>query len=548
MWKRNLLFVMLCVAGLGSLSATLLTRERITTPLNFDPHRYARSDYREVVEGVNREFRDHWASQGIQPTPPADMLLVARRLSLGLTGTIPSLEEIRALEQRTADGQLEWWLSRILEDRRYSDYVAERLARSYVGTDQGPFLLFRRRRFVTWLSDQLAANRPYDELVRDLVTGKGLWTDEPEVNFLTATANGNEEGQPDDIKLAGRTARAFLGTRLDCVQCHDDRLGNIQLERDSEPRYGEQKDFHQLAAFYSQAQASLVGIRDGNKDYKYKYLDEVEETLVAPRVPFYEDLLPQAATRREQLARWITHPDNKQFARAMVNRVWAILFGKPLVEPIDNIPLFGPYPPGLELLADDFVKHKFDVQRLIRIVAATDVYQLDSRGPTDTTVEQERAWAAFPLARLRPEQVAGSIIQSASLSTIDANSHIVWQLARFAQQNEFVSRYGDTGEDEFVSQSGTITQRLLLMNGELVRDRTRQNPVANAATRIGMLAPDDVTAVETAYLTVLSRRPTPAEKEHFVSRLAGTRGDQRSRAMEDFYWVLLNCSEFQWNH
>ncbi|MDT9120995.1 hypothetical protein RSW84_26510, partial [Escherichia coli] len=86
----------------------------------------------------------------------------------------------------------------------------------------------------------------------------------------------------------------------------------------------------------------------------------------------------------------------------------------------------------------------------------------------ELTPEHEEKWSVFPLTRLRPEQVAGSIIQSSSLTTIDANSHIVAQLSRYAQQSGFVERYGDTGEDEFLESGGTVTQRLLLMNGELV--------------------------------------------------------------------------------
>ena len=85
----------------------------------------------------------------------------------------------------------------------------------------------------------------------------------------------------------------------------------------------------------------------------------------------------------------------------MVNRIWALLFGRPLVEPIDNIPLEGPYPPGLEMLADDFVAHGYDCQRLIRVIAATDVFQRDSRADFEINLlEHEEAWAAFPLTRL----------------------------------------------------------------------------------------------------------------------------------------------------
>lgn len=548
MWKRNLLFGVLCLTGLGTLSGMLLRRERIGDPRAFSPQRYQSAQYRSVIEQLNHEFRQHWKKQGFQPTLPADELALTRRLSLGLTGSLPSVEELRVLEQQPEGDRLDWWLSRLLEHRRCSDYVAERLARAYVGTDQGPFLVFRRRRFVTWLSDQLMANRPYDEVVQEMITAKGLWTDSPAVNFLTATAGGNEKNQPDDIKLAGRTSRAFLATRVDCVQCHDDKLGTIQLGTADEPRDAEQRDFHQLAAFFCEAQTSLLGIHDSPQDYKYKYLEAETEEVVAPRAPFLQELVSPEPTRRAQLAAWVTHPDNKPFARAIVNRYWALLFGKPLVEPVDSIPLNGPFPPGLEILANDFVKHQFDLHRLIRVIAATDIFSLDSRAEFEITPQHENAWCVFPLSRLRPEQVAGSILQSASLTTIDASSHVFAQVVRSFQQSGFVQRYGDIGEDEFTAQPSTITQRLLMMNGELVHDRTKDNPFTNAATRIAILAPDDKLAIEMAYLAVLTRRPSSVELAHFQPHLEKQTGNDRTRALEDLFWALINSSEFSWNH
>lgn len=548
MWKRNLLFGALCLTGLATLSGMLLTRERIADPRDFSPQRYLSDEYRLVIDQVNSEFRQHWKQQGVSSALPADELALTRRLSLGLTGSLPSIEELRVLELQPEEDRLEWWLSRLLEDRRCSDYVAERLARAYVGTDQGPFLVFRRRRFVTWLSDQLMANRPYNELVQELIMAKGLWTDSPAVNFLTATAGGNEENQPDDIKLAGRTARAFLATRVDCVQCHDDKLGTVQLGTSDQPRDAEQKDFHHLAAFFCEARTSLLGIHDSHQDYKYKYLEAESEEVVPAQPPFLPELVTSEPTRRAQLAAWMTHPENKPFARAIVNRCWALLFGKPLVEPIDSIPLHGPFPPGLETLANDFVQHRFDLHRLLRVIAATDVFHLDSRADFEITTQHENAWSVFPLSRLRPEQVAGCILQSASLTTIDASSHVFSQVVRFFQQSGFVERYGDIGEDEFNAQPSTITQRLLMMNGELVHDRTKENPFFNAATRIGILAPDDEKAIELAYLAVFTRRPSAEELKHFLPHIKNTTGGDRGRALEDLFWALINSSEFSWNH
>jgi hypothetical protein len=104
------------------------------------------------------------------------------------------------------------------------------------------------------------------------------------------------------------------------------------------------------------------------------------------------------------------------------------------------------------------------------------------------------------------------------------------------------------GEDEFHDRGGTIPQRLIMLNGELVEERTKPNPVTNASTRIARLAPSDEKAVEIAYLAILTRLPDEEEASYFSELLNGSRGDEREQRLADIYWTLLNSSEFSWNH
>jgi hypothetical protein len=269
-------------------------------------------------------------------------------------------------------------------------------------------------------------------------------------------------------------------------------------------------------------------------------------------VPWKPELLPEKGTPRARLAKWVTAKENKPFARTLVNRIWALLFNRPLISPVDDIPLEGPLPAGLEVLADDLIAHEYDLQRLIRVIAATRVFQQSSQSADPAhpvTEDAEKAWAAFPVTRLRPEQMAGSVIQASSLSTIDAETHVLLRIKRDLDVDNFVKRYGDSGEDTFDDAGGTIPQRLLLMNGNMITENTKNNPLVNASTRIGMLAPDNATAVEAAYLAVFTRRPNVDETKHFTSLLAsGKSNNARSNAMTDLYWTLMNATEFSWNH
>lgn len=525
-------------------TATSLSARPDTSPPASQPAS-ARAPITDVVHRVNEARSQTLQARGIETAKPADWMTICRRQSLALLGSGASLEEIRRLEALPEAERLETHLDQLLADPRFHDYWAERIRRYLVGADEGPFIVYRSRRFRHWLSDQLAANRPYDEMVHDLITAEGLWTDKPQVNFLTVTFDSND-GNPDPIRLAARTCRAFLGLRIDCLQCHSDFLGNVSLGDPGDLREGRQSDFHQLAAFYSSARTNgLQGVRTEDVDYQYQYLDASEETAVTAAVPFAKDLLPDEGDARTRLAAWVTHRENRQFSRAAVSRIWALMFGRPATEAVDNLPLDEELPALLEPIVDDFCQHR-DLRRTIRIITQSDAFRASSRAPFDVTSEHETHFAVFPLTRLRGEQVAGSVVQASKIKSIDRESSLLVQLIRFGSINDFLGRYGDLGENEFSKDGITIPQRLLMLNGKMLREAGEANPLLGATAHISMFAPDDERAVETMFLCLLNRYPDDAERDHFVDRLS--QSDDRSKTLEDFFWTLANSTEFAWNH
>src|SRR5581483_9959788 len=100
--------------------------------------------------------------------------------------------------------------------------------------------------------------------------------------------------------------------------------------------------------------------------------------LVEPCVPFHPELVPASGGPRQRLAGWVTDPRNPNLARATVNRAWALLFGRPLVEPVDDLAAATEVHPALIALADDFAAHGYNLHRLIRDIAATEAFRLDS--------------------------------------------------------------------------------------------------------------------------------------------------------------------------
>src|SRR3954447_1834328 len=380
MWQRDLLSLPLLAGAVAALGANLLPPREPKPLTRHDTSAYRAPDFQDTVGRVDASFRAEWENQNITPAPAAPDLAVARRVALGLMGTVPSLEEIRQFEALPPDQRMPWYIDHVLADPRFRDYLAERLARAYVGTEAGPFIFFRRHRFTSWLEEQVAANRPYDQVVQSLIATEGLWTDHPAANFVSVTAQQDKGNAPNPVRLAGRVTRAFLGLPLDCAECHNHPFAAWK-----------QPDFQGFSAFFGQTHIGFTGVRDGDGEYEVEDKKSQLKKTVAPRVPFAPELLPEKGSRRERLAAWVTHPKNPYFAKATVNRVWALLFGRPLVSPVDNLEPDGPIPAALQILADDFVAHQFDLRRLIRVIASTEVFRLDSATDHEVGEADEKA-------------------------------------------------------------------------------------------------------------------------------------------------------------
>jgi hypothetical protein len=495
-----------------------------------------------TVDQVDRFFVDRWQSAGLQSAVPADDLTLLRRLSLALLGTAPSLEEIREFESDRPVGRIERWTERMLADRRFANYFARRFSRFMVGVDEGQFVVFRRDRFWAWLGDQLHENRAYDAIVRDMISGRGLWTDQPEVNFVAAVV---ADGVIDHNKLAGRTVRAFLGQRIDCAQCHNHPFADWK-----------QSQFEGLAACYGQLNISGVGVEDNKADpYSVKDRITLQDRTIEPAVPFHSEWMPDEGRTRERLAAWVTHPENRRFERAVVNRVWGLMFGKPWIQPVDDIP--NPIEPDrdendlLDLLGADFRSNGCDLKRLISTIAATRVFRCSSQHPAfesgETSDQLEEAWGAFPLTRLRPEQVIGAMVQASSIKTVDQNSHWTIRAIRFFRELDFVKEYGDLGDDELTERAGTIPQALLRMNSSFAAEWTKST-MFSAAGRIAGIAPTDEARIDLCFLVCLTRHPTPEELAVLLTQFERVHGEERSKLVEDLFWTLFNGPEFCWNH
>jgi hypothetical protein len=472
-------------------------------------------------------FEAFWKEQKTLPSATVDDLTYARRAALGIVGVIPSLEEIRWYEAQPAETRREAYVERLLADRRFAETLADRLAQAWLPTKVGDnFVLYRPFRFRAWLTDQIDAGVPYPTIVRQMLSSDGLWTDSPAVNFITAYGAKPEE-------LADETARSFLGLQIGCAQCHDHPFASWK-----------QTEFRGLAAHFGRTDITFRGIDDSGDTFRFGAEGDAEGLLVPAAVPYGKNPSQPTPNMRHRLAQWVTEESNDRFYLAISNRIWGMMMGRPIVQPVDDLDAPHSVPGLLEESALLFRQHDGDFRSLFRAIACSRSFQATSSlGEAKALESHEASLASYPLTRLDPMQVAHCLSQVASLRTLDSQTGVVRRVIGFFDNQNFLEYFRTEANDE----SGTMSQRLMLMNDKLVQERIA-SALGSSSEGISHHASNAEQAVELAFLVCLTRRPHPDETKSLASMIKRS-GDHLDPAdVEDLLWALVNSSEFLLRH
>ena len=347
-------------------------------------------------------------------------------------------------------------------------------------------------------------------------------------------------------QLAGRTARVFLGMRLECAQCHDHPF---------EP--WTQEDFWGFAAFFARISRPRGKLENVSTVMQVRDVDRGEvmmpesESAVAPKfLNASEEIIPEKANqRRQKLTQWLTGRDNPYFARATANRVWSMLFGKGIVNPVDDFGVGNPplSPELLDLLAGHFIQSDFDLRELFRVVALSRPYRLSS-GADDVHEIREEWFAQMNVKMLTVEQVYDCITVATMPGTAQNDSMM-----------GLVNRFGNTSRDEFLREfrtpsgrateyQGGIPQALTMMNGGLIDSATGLQSSGLLKSLTAPFFTRDQ-RIEILYFATLSREPRASEKELLDQYITGEMSSAEFReALSDVLWALLNSAEFTMNH
>jgi hypothetical protein len=498
-----------------------------------------------AVRAVDRIFESQWREAGIPPADEADDLQVLRRLTLALVGTIPSLEEIREFTTDAPSNRLNRWTARLINDWRFVEFFGDRMATALVNDADTEFRDHERQQFVEWLGREIQQGRPYDAMVRRMIADRGLWADDAAMLFIRSELV--QSGLVPQ-RLAARTARAFLGQQIGCAQCHDHPFADWK-----------QSQFEGLAAYFAQVRHTPLGIQD-ERSTVFVIDDQrsQQQRTIEATVPFDPQHVPESGTARERLAEWVTHRENRRFRRATVNRVWGLLFGRPYIQPVDDIP----DPPPLhetndtellDVLGDDWAAHGYDVRRLIQIIAASRPFRLASDHPSlDLPGEVDPvqdSWAVFPITQLSSQQLMRSLQQASSIKTVrirEESSTYTYVRSRELMR-QATERYGETGDMNELRQTGSINQAVARLAGSDFAQASAANS-QTAAGRISAMASSTADCLSACYLVCLTRRPVDVERRHFLPQLDEAQSGTQHRIVEDIFWTLFNSPEFNWNH
>lgn len=492
----------------------------------------------EMAVRIDARLAQQWSSANVTPAALAEDAEFLRRAWLDLCGIIPPLNDSDALcgvrgflAATNSDKRLQL-IERLLAKPQHATHFANVWKNILLPQDSDVQRLGGDAGFQAWLRGQFADNVSYDVLVADLIQAKGQANQSGPALFYTALQLKPEE-------LAASTSRAFLGTQIQCAQCHDHPFDHWK-----------KADFWGYAAFFAQLQqpsarpqqvvqvADLatgeVTLPDSKDPVKPRYLGG-EETADG-----------DGKTRRARLAQWLTKPENPFVARAAVNRVWALLFGRGLVHPVDDLGSHNAtiHEDLLSELADYLVRTGYDLNCLIRTLARTNAYQLSSRSSPGAD-EQPELFARMAIKSLTAEQLYDCLLEATrrrQAPTLQQPQFVGFQAGDVARQ-AFLTRFRAPTQGA-TDYEGGIPQALTLMNGANIRQATdlRQSDLL-----LALDAPFFTTdeRVEVLFLSTLSRLPRSEEQTKFAAYVqqAGNR-----QALGDVLWALLNSAEFMLNH
>jgi len=504
-----------------------------------------------IVQEINAQIRATWKDNEVEPSPAADDAEWIRRVYLDVVGHIPPIEDVEKFIADKDKLKRAKLIESLLNDPAYVRNWTTIWTNLCIG-QQTPRRVSREG-MQKFFREAFSKNRPWNEVVTDLVTAEGHYEENGAVNFLLAQM----QDQDDGVQMTAKTTRLFMGMQVQCTQCHDHPFNDWK-----------QDQFWQFNSFFRQTGKvdhrrfdSKTGrmVDDFSeiveRDFSGPVYFEKRNGLMKVAYPVYmgSDVDPGPSTdRRKELARLMTNGERPMIALAYVNRLWEHFFGMGFSNPIDDISTHIPvtHPALFNRLAEEFVKSGYDSKQVIRWIANCEAYSLTSRSTKKNTRDNPAIGesALFTHVYVKPmtaEQLYDSLIIATNAHKSGRSGWEQAEVQRREWLGQFVRTFGNDDGGETTSFDGTIPQALMMMNGALVKDAVSVKSGSHLHDLLSGKG-NEVQKIQKLYLTSLGRSPTKGELATAQRFLKGT--PDTLSVYQDLFWALLNSNEFIFNH
>ena len=502
----------------------------------------------------------------------ADDATFLRRVSLDLTGNIPTADEVILFLGDKSVSKRSDLIERFLKGEKFADYWAERL--SVMLLERLDLGKVSQDEWKVFLGKSLAGEPKWDEMVRQMIEAKGVGASRPAMKFL---------GKADHHLMTENVSRLLLGMDLTCAKCHD------------HPSVKEWKQSHYWGLFAYLNQTKQATRKKEGKTYlveslatkkvEFESVFDLVKMSTGPRLPgggeveipqfekgeefekVAEDGLPAVPKfrPREILANDLTAKEYDVFARNSANRIWFLVMGRGLSHPLDEMHSKNPpsHPDLLALLAREFSGHGFDLKWLLREIMLSETYQRASRLPKGVAKVEPTSYRVVTPKGLTPEQLLRAVLRvtgnvgeinppdsESEAEKFDRKGYFTGTHDELPSSLEdmkaiFVQTFGEPPGQPEIDFSPGVNKSLFLMNDRLIQHWLKPRS-GNLVHRLGKLNKDSAVARE-LYLCVLSRLPEEEERD-WVSDYLSENAHRREEAQGDLVWSLLNSAEFRFNH
>jgi hypothetical protein len=471
----------------------------------------------------------------IKPSPICGDEEYLRRVTIDVTGTLPTVEEYYRFMKDTSPDKRTKVIDDLLTRKEFVEIWLMKWAELLqIRTNQN-ISTKSMLSYYTWLQNKIANNVPMDVMVQELLGSQGGTFANPATNYY--------QNETDTLKTAENVAQVFMGMRIQCSQCHNHPFDRWTMD-----------DYYGFAAFFSQIgrkgsedPRELIVFNSGGGEVSHP----VGGRVMKPK--FLGGITPDCTgkDRRQVLAKWLASPENPYFAKNLANIVWAHFLGRGIIHEVDDVRVSNPAvnPELLDELGKKFTEYHYDFKRLVKDICSSRTYQLSTE-VNPTNIDDHRNFAHAELRRMRAEVMLDCISQATDTKNKFPGLPLGARAVQVADGNTstyFLTTFGratrGTACSCEVRVEPNLSQALHLLNGDSSNSKIHEGKLVRRRLD-EKKSPQEI--LDELYIRCLCRRPTDKEKAGLTAML--TENSYTRQALEDTFWALLNSREFLFNH